>query len=74
MTASLPSTSIFTNVFVEPIESFVDPIAVVKRETPNRTKPFDKKLTFVAFDFDLVGDRDMALEEYCETQGIGNCP
>jgi hypothetical protein len=67
MTADLPSTATFQNVFVEPVESWIDPISVVKRETPNRTKSFDKKLTFVAFDFDLIGDRDMALEEYFET-------
>lgn len=75
MTASLPSTATFTNVFVEPVESWIDPIAVVKRESPNKNKPFDKKLTFVAFDFDLIGDRDMTLEEYCDTLNIGgNCP
>jgi hypothetical protein len=66
MNAGLVSNSSFANVSIEPIESTIDPMAVVIEESPKGiVKPFDKNLTFIAFDFDLVGDRDMSLEYYC---------
>jgi hypothetical protein len=66
MNANLQSSAIFANVSVVPVQSLIDPIAVVSEETPSKkTKQFSKNLTFVAFDFDIVGDRDMSLEAYC---------
>jgi hypothetical protein len=64
MNASLNSTSTFANVSVQPVQSLIDSMAVVSEET-KKSKPFSKNLTFVAFDFDLVGDRDMSLDAYC---------
>lgn len=66
MNAGLVSNSSFANVSIEPIESTIDPMTVVSEESPKGVvKPFDKNLTFIAFDFDLIGDRDMSLEYYC---------
>jgi len=67
MNANLPSTATFANVSIIPVESTIDPVSVVIAESPGKKgRAFDKNLTFVAFDFDLVGDRDLALENYCE--------
>ena len=66
MNANLPSTATFANVSIVPVESIIDPVTVVIEESPQKKgRAFDKNLTFVAFDFDLIGDRDMALENYC---------
>ena len=66
MNANLPSTATFANVSIVPVESIIDPVTVVIEESPQKKgRAFDKNLTFVAFDFDLVCDRDMALENYC---------
>ena len=65
--ADLPSTATFANVSIIPVESTIDPVTVAIDESPGKKgRPFDKNLTLVAFDFDLVGDRDMALENYCD--------
>jgi len=66
MNANLPSCAAFANVAVEPVESNVDSIAVLKEESPKKSKPFDKNLFFISHDFNIVGDRDFALEYYCE--------
>jgi hypothetical protein len=67
MNANLPSTATFANVSIVPVESTIDPVSVVIDESPGKKgRPFDKNLTIVAFDFDLTGDRDLALENYCE--------
>lgn len=67
MNADLPSTATFANTGIIPVESTIDPVTVVIAESPGKKgRPFDKNMTIVAFDFDLVGDRDMALENYCE--------
>jgi len=65
MNAALPSCAAFANVAIEPVESNVDSIAVLKEES-KKSKPFDKNLFFIAHDFNIVGDRDFALEFYCE--------
>jgi hypothetical protein len=66
MNAPLASTASFANVAIIPVESIVDPISVATAESPSKKpKPFSKNMTMVAFDFDLVGDRDMALDAYC---------
>jgi hypothetical protein len=66
LNADLESTATFANVSVVPVQSLIDPIAVVVEESPSKkAKPFSKNLSFVAFDFDIVGDRDMSLEAYC---------
>jgi hypothetical protein len=65
LNADLNSTSTFANVSVQPVQSLIDSIAVVQEES-KKAKPFSKNLTFIAFDFDLVGDRDMSLEAYCQ--------
>jgi hypothetical protein len=67
MNADLPSTATFANVSIIPVESIIDPVSVVIEESPGKKgRAFDKNLTIVAFDFDLVGDRDLALENYCD--------
>ena len=72
MNANLPSTATFANVSIIPIESTIDPVSVVIDESPGKKgRPFDKNLTIVAFDFDLVGDRDLALENYCDNPCSG---
>lgn len=64
--APLASTASFSNVGIEPVESTIDSISVALAESPlKKPKPFSKHLTMVAFDFDLVGNRDMALDAYC---------
>jgi hypothetical protein len=64
--APLASTASFSNVGIEPVESTIDSISVATAESPlKKPKPFSKHLTMVAFDFDLVGNRDMALDAYC---------
>lgn len=64
--AVLPSNATFANVMIDPIESTIDSISVVRDETPNgKQRPFDINMTFVAFDFDVVGDRDVSLDNYC---------
>jgi hypothetical protein len=66
MNAPLASTASFANISIIPVESIVDPISVATAESPSKKpKPFSKNMTMVAFDFDLVGDRDMALDAYC---------
>lgn len=66
MNANLTSSATFANVSVVPVQSLIDPIAVVTEESPSKKpKPFSKNLSFIAFDFDIVGDRDMSLESYC---------
>lgn len=66
MNAPLASSATFANVGIVPIESITDPISVATAESPSKKpKPFSKNLTMVAFDFDLVGDKDMALDAYC---------
>jgi hypothetical protein len=66
LNADLASTATFANVSIVPIQSLIDPISVVVEESPSKkAKPFSKNLSFVAFDFDIVGDRDMSLEAYC---------
>lgn len=67
MNADLDSSATFANVSIIPVESTIDPVSVVIAESPQKKgRPFDKNLTIVAFDFDLVGDRDLALENYCD--------
>ena len=65
MNASLPSCAAFNNVAVQPVQSQVDSITVLKEES-KKAKQFDKNLIFVAHDFDIVGDRDLSLPFYCE--------
>ena len=65
MNADLPSSSTFANVSLIPVESQIDSIQVLREET-KKNKPFDKNMIFVAHDFNVVGDRDFALEFYCE--------
>jgi hypothetical protein len=65
MNADLPNSSTFASASIDPISSQVDSIAVLFEES-KQGKPFDKNLIFVAHDFNLVADVDMALEYYCE--------
>ncbi len=69
MNATLPSCSAFQNVAINPVRSQVDSITVLKEES-KKAKPFDKSLIFVSHDFNIVGDRDFALEFYCENPCI----
>lgn len=67
MNASLPNSAVFQNCEILPVQSIIDPISVVIAESPDDVlQPFDKNLTFVAFDFDLTGNRDFALDKFCE--------
>jgi hypothetical protein len=64
--SDLPSSATFANVSVIPVQSIIDPIAVLTEESPSKKpKPFSKNLSFISFDFDIIGDRDLALESYC---------
>lgn len=65
MTVDLPNTASFTNALIVPVSSQIDSIKVLIEES-RQAKPFDKNLIFVAHDFNLVADVDMALEFYCE--------
>jgi len=65
MNAQLPSCTAFNNVFIQPVQSQVDSITVLKEES-KKAKQFDKNLIFVAHDFDIVGDRDLSLPFFCE--------
>jgi hypothetical protein len=66
LNANLTSSASFANVSAVPIQSIIDPVAVVVAESPSKkAKPFSKNLSFVAFDFDIVGDRDLSLDNYC---------
>jgi hypothetical protein len=65
MNSSLPSSAAFANVSLVPIESQIDSIQVLKDES-KKAKTFDKNLIFISHDFNIVGDRDFALEFYCE--------
>lgn len=65
MNANLPSSSTFANAAVTPVSSQIDSIQVLSEES-KAPKIFDKNLIFVAHDFDVTADVDMALEFYCE--------
>jgi hypothetical protein len=65
MNANLPSSSTFVNATITPVSSQIDSIQVLFQES-KQGKPFDKNLIFVAHDFNLTADVDMALEFYCE--------
>jgi len=65
MNANLPSSATFANATISPVSSQIDSIKVLADES-KQGKPFDKNLIFVAHDFNLTADVDMALEFYCE--------
>lgn len=65
MNANLPNSSTFANATISPVSSQIDSIQVLFEES-KQGKPFDKNLIFVAHDFNLTADVDMALEFYCE--------
>jgi hypothetical protein len=65
MNANLPNSSTFANATVSPVSSQIDSIQVLSEES-KAPKIFDKNLIFVAHDFDLTADVDMALEFYCQ--------
>lgn len=65
MNADIEDSSIFANPTITPISSQIDSIQVLYEES-KQGKPFDKNLIFVAHDFNLTADVDMALEFYCE--------
>jgi len=63
--ANLPSSSSFANATVTPVQSQIDSISVLFEES-KQAKPFDKNLIFVAHDFNVTANVDMALEFYCQ--------
>jgi hypothetical protein len=65
MNANLPSSATFANATISPVSSQIDSIQVLFEES-KQGKPFDKNLIFVAHDFNVTADVDMALEFYCE--------
>jgi hypothetical protein len=65
MNANLPSSATFANATITPVSSQIDSIKILEEESKSK-KPFDKNLIFVAHDFNLTADVDMALEFYCE--------
>ena len=65
MNANLPSSSTFANASITPVQSQIDSIQVLMEES-KAPKTFDKNLIFIAHDFNLTADVDMALEYYCE--------
>ena len=65
MNANLPQSSSFANATIAPVSSQIDSIQVLFEESKSK-KPFDKNLIFVAHDFNVTADVDMALEFYCE--------
>lgn len=65
MNANLPSSATFANAAITPVSSQIDSIKVLADES-KQGKPFDKNLIFVAHDFNLTADVDMALDFYCE--------
>lgn len=65
MNANLPSSATFANAAITPVSSQIDSIQVLFEES-KQGKAFDKNLIFVAHDFNLTADVDMALDFYCE--------
>jgi hypothetical protein len=65
MNANLPSSSSFANATITPVQSQIDSIQVLTEES-KAPKVFDKNLIFVAHDFNLTADVDMALDFYCQ--------
>lgn len=47
------SSQYITNASITLVKSMIDSIAVMKEETPDKKKQFDKNINFIAVDFDL---------------------
>jgi hypothetical protein len=65
MNANLPMSASFANATISPVQSQIDSIQVLTEES-KAPKIFDKNLIFVAHDFNVTADVDMALEFYCQ--------
>lgn len=65
MNADIEESATFANPTITPVSSQIDSIQVLFEES-KQGKPFDKNLIFIAHDFNLTADVDMALEFYCQ--------